>query len=424
MINIVNMILGFAVGAVLVWLWLRGKSGAKIAVLEEKASVAEALKQEVAQKTGELSALMTEIVEVRTASEKDRTAADEKLALLEKAKEELGKEFENVANRIFDDKNTKSKANLDEILKPFKSDLGEFKKKVDTVYIEEGKQRQSLLSEIQHLKDLNNQISKEAVDLTQALKGQSKTRGNWGELIIEKVLESSGLSKGRDYDSQLYLKDKHGGTQGRYPDFVIHLPHERDVVIDSKLALNDYDAYCSADSDEERAALLKKHVAAVRGHMVDLASKKYDELEGIKPLDQVIMCVPNEPAYITAVEEDPTLQEDAIKNGIMIVGPNTLVMTLKIVAIMWRANDQSQNALEIADRGQRLYEKFVGFVDDVTAVEKAIASASKACGEAKGKLSEGSGNLVGQAQKLIDLGVKAKKQLPKEMIDQALTAGE
>lgn len=352
------------------------------------------------------------------------TGLAEKLDLLEKAKQELGREFENIANRIFDEKNSKNRENLDEILKPFKEELKEFRNKVDTVYVEEGKQRQSLLKEIEHLRELNNQVSKEAVDLTQALKGQSKTRGNWGELVIDKVLEASGLTKPREYETQLYLKEKHGGTQGRYPDFVVHLPDRRDVIIDSKLALNDYDAYCSAETDDEREAALKAHINAVRRHMMDLDAKAYEELAGIQPLDQVIMCIPNEPAYITAMAEDTALHEDAMKCGILIVGPNTLVLTLKIIAAMWRTDDQGKNALAIAERGQKLYEKFVGFVEDLQAVEKAINSAAKACGDAQGKLSEGSGNLVRQSQMLVDLGVKAKKQLPPEVVDKTLIADE
>jgi DNA recombination protein RmuC len=388
MINLVYMLIGLVFGALGAWLWARSK-----------------------------------LVEIRTASAKDLAAANEKLTLLEQAKDQLSKEFENLANRIFEDKSSKligeNRTKLEEILGPFKDQLGDFRKRVDDVYAKEGEQRASLLTEIKHLKDLNNQISKEAVDLTNALKGQSKTRGDWGEMIVEKVLEHSGLARGREYETQLHLKEKHGGDQRRFPDFVVHLPEGRDVVIDSKVALNDYTAYCSAENETERTAALKAHVDAVRGHMKDLSSKNYQDLTGINPLEQVIMCIPNEPAYITAAVEDPSLHDDAMKHRILVVGPNTLVLTLQIIAAMWRTDDQNRNALEIAERGRLLYEKFVGFVEDLESVENALKTANRLCEDAKGKLAEGSGNLVGQAQKLLELGVKAKKSLPDNMVDGA-----
>ena len=420
MINLVYIFVGIIFGAMGACLWLRGKSGKEIAVLKEKLNVSDSLKSELEQSNNEISVLRTQLTETRIAGEKDLVAAEEKLLLLENAKEQLAKEFENLANRIFEDKGSKlvgeNRTKLEDILKPFKDQLGDFRKRVDDVYAKEGEQRASLLTEIKHLKDLNNQIGKDAVDLTMALKGQSKTRGNWGEMVLERVLEMSGLTPGREYESQMYLKEKHGGTQGRYPDFVVHLPEGRDVVIDSKLALNDYNVYCSAEDDTARATALKAHVVAVRKHMTELSAKNYQELEGINPLEQVIMCIPNEPAYITAVAEDSSLHDDAMKHHILVVGPNTLILTLKIIAAMWRTDDQSKNALDIAERGQKLYEKFVGFVDDLDGVEKALNQASKMCGEAKGKLSEGGGNLVGQAEKLIALGVKAKKRIPQEMV--------
>ncbi|MCK5850928.1 MAG: DNA recombination protein RmuC [Kiritimatiellae bacterium] len=423
MINLVYIFVGLGIGVVGAWLWLRGKSGKEIAVLKEKLNVGDSLKSELEQSKDELSVLRTQLAETRIAGEKDLVAAEEKLVLLTNAKELLSKEFENLANRIFEDKSSRlvgeNRTKLEEILMPFKDQLGDFRKRVDAIYAKEGEQRASLLTKIEQLTDLNNKIDEDAKNLTMALKGQSKTRGNWGEMVLERVLEMSGLTRGREYESQLYLKEKHGGAQGRYPDFVVHLPEGRDVVIDSKMVLNDYNVYCSAEDDSVRAEALKAHVAAVKKHMMDLSSKNYQELEGINPLEQVIMCIPNEPAYITAVAEDSTLHDDAMKHHILIVGPNTLVLTLKIIAAMWRTEDQSRNALEIAERGQKLYDKFVGFVEDLEGVEKALSQASKMCGEAKGKLSEGGGNLVGQAKKLIALGVKAKKQLPQELAEKS-----
>ena len=362
------------------------------------------------------AALIGELESTKATLQHERTAAREKLQLLEEAKQNLRREFEVLAHRIFEDKSAKltsqNMERLQEVLNPFKEQLGDFRKKVEDVYDKEGRERTTLLHEIKQLKDLNQRIGKEATDLTLALKGESKTRGNWGELILQRVLEQSGLTLGREFETQLHLRDTRGGAQHRYPDVVVHLPEERDVVIDAKVTLNAYERFINAADPAARQAALQEHIAAVRQHIKELSGKKYQDLEGIKPLDLVLMCIPNESAFIAAVAEDATLHDDAMRQQVVLLGPTTLLLTLRIIATMWRAENQNRNALDIARRGQLLYEKFAGFVEDLAAVGAALDRAQQAHRDAQNKLSSGPGNLVGQANKLIELGIKAEKRLP------------
>lgn len=362
------------------------------------------------------SVLERDLAEAGANLRNEREASREKLQLLEEAREKLKAEFENLAHRIFEEKNARltgqNMERLQEILNPFKEQLGDFRKKVEDVYVKEGLERSTLLHEIKQLKDLNNRISKEATDLTHALKGESKTRGNWGEMILERVLEQSGLTNGREYETQVHLREKHGGQKERYPDVVVHLPEDRDVIIDSKVALNAYERYVNADDPEARKDALKQHVEAVRGHIKGLGAKRYQELEGIRPMELVLMCVPNEAAFLAAVSEEATLHDDALGQHVVLVGPTTLLLTLRIIATMWRTEYQNRNAIDIAERGQLLYDKLAGFVEDLESVGTALDKASSVYRDAHGKLTSGSGNLIGQANKLIELGVKARKKLP------------
>jgi DNA recombination protein RmuC len=355
--------------------------------------------------------------------ERERQSAAEKLELLEGARESLAAEFRRLAAQIVEERSARfaaeSKERLGEMLDPLRAQIGEFKKKVEDVYDKESQSRASLLQEIRHLKDLNQQIGADAVNLTRALKGDAKVRGNWGELVLERVLEQSGLVNGREYETQVRLHERCGGVQGRYPDVVVHLPEGRDVVVDSKVSLNAFVEYTAAEAEEERRAALRRHVDSVRAHVKGLSEKSYDDLAGLASLDFVVMFVPNEPALIAAVANDPALYDDAFARRIAIVGPSTLLLTLRIVASIWRAEHQSRHAIEIAERGQLLYDKLVGFVEDLRNVGKQLDDARAAYDAAEGKLVTGTGNLVGQAKKLMELGVKAKKQMPKELSDRS-----
>lgn len=422
----VSLIIGFAAGALLAAVLLhfyarsllRQAASAHEQRLADKEAELERRRAAETRLGDEVTRLTAEGEAFRTALQLEREAAREKLQLLDEAKKQLHVLFENTANRIFEEKSQRltgqSAERLQEIIKPLKEQLGDFKKKVEDVYDKEGRERTTLLAEIKQLKDLNNRIGKEASDLTLALKGESKTRGNWGELILERVLEQSGLSKGREYETQVHLREKHGGQQSRFPDVIVHLPEGRDVVIDAKVTLNAYERYVNATDPEARAAALREHIAATRQHVKGLGAKNYQDLEGIRPMELVLMCVPNEAAFIAAVSEDAALHDDALRDHVVLVGPTTLLLTLRIIATMWRAEYQNRNALEIAERGKLLYEKFTGFVEDLEAVGAAIDKAGAAWRDARGKLTSGQGNLVGQANKLIELGVKARRKLEEE----------
>lgn len=362
--------------------------------------------------------LAAELEALRATLALEREAAAGKLQLLDEAKRQLQAQFEHAAGRIIEEKSARltgqSVERLQEILSPLREQLGDFRKKVEDVYDKEGRERTTLLAEIKQLKELNNRISREATDLTQALKGESKMRGNWGELILERVLEQSGLVNGREYETQVHLVERHGGNRARYPDVVVRLPEGRDVVIDAKVTLNAYERYVNAPDAAARADALREHLAAVRQHIRGLSARQYQDLEGIRPMDLVLMCVPNESAFITAVSEDAALHDEAMREQVVLVGPTTLLLTLRIIASMWRTEYQNRNALDIAERGRLLLDKFAGFVEDLDAIGGALDTAAEKYQSARARLSTGRGNLVEQANKLVELGVKARKKLTEE----------
>jgi len=358
--------------------------------------------------------------ELETLIEQERKQNSEKIALLNEAGNHLKTEFQNLANRIFEEKSLKftnqNKNNLETILSPLREQLSGFRKKVEDVYEKESKDRTSLFNEISHLKNLNQKISEEALNLTNALKGDSKARGTWGEVILERVLEESGLQKGREYDIQVSLKD--GKGKNYQPDVVVRLPEGRTVIIDSKVSLKDYEQFYSAETEQERTLSLKKHIDSVRVHIKSLSSKSYEDLEGITSLDFILMFVPVEAAFLTAVEHDRTLFSEAFEKNIMIVCPSTLLVTLRTIHNMWRYEYQNKNAQDIAKRAGGLYDKFVGFVESLQDVGKQLDKAKDAYRTAQNRLASGKGNLVKRVQELKELGVKAKKTLPESMIEQ------
>ncbi len=261
-------------------------------------------------------------------------------------------------------------------------------------------------------------ISEDAINLTNALKGQSKTRGSWGEMILERVLEESGLHKGREYEVQVMYASDEG--QRRHPDVIVHLPEGKDIVIDSKVSLTAYEKYCSADTDEKREKRLKEHLISIRTHIKDLSEKRYEELEGITTLDFVLMFLPIEGAFWTAIESEQGLFNEAFNKNIMLVSPSTLLATLRIINNIWRYEDQNKNAMIIAKKAGDLYGKFVGFVEALEDVGQKIGKAQESYKTARDRLSKGKGNLVRRTEELKQLGVKAQKELPAELIAQAL----
>jgi len=392
------------------------------AVAEEKSSRVPGLEEGLEKAKQENGVLLAKLSELETRLEDERRNAAEKLVLLQEAREQLKMEFQNVANKIFEDKSQKfteqNRENIEGVLKPMREQLLDFKKKVEDVYDKESKDRVSLLNEIIHLKTLNERISEDAVNLTNALKGQSKTRGAWGEMILERVLEESGLQKGREYEVQTMYAGEEG--QRRHPDVIVHLPEGKDIVIDSKVSLTAYEKYCTAGTDEKREKRLKEHIISVRTHIKALSEKRYEELEGIRTLDFVLMFMPIEGAFWTAIESEQGLFNEAFNKNIMLVSPSTLLATLRIINNIWRYEDQNKNALIIAKKAGDLFDKFVGFVEVLDDVGQKIEKARESYQTARKRLIEGRGNLVRRTTELRQLGVKAQKELPEGLVVQAL----
>jgi len=351
--------------------------------------------------------------------EAEKKQSIENKAFINNARQELSDQFKALAGEILEEKakrfTEQNQVNIEGLLNPLKLKLTEFQGKVEEVYVQEGKDRSALAAQVKHLMELNNQLSKDANNLATALKGSSKTRGNWGEMILEKILESSGLRKGAEYN----IQESHTSSEGSrlQPDVVIHLPEERHVVIDSKVSLNAYEEYASAESDIDRDIALKRHLESVKRHIKELSEKSYHTIYDLKTLDFVIMFIPVEPAFMLAISEDNSLWEDAWKRSVLLVSPSTLLFVLKTVAYLWRQEQQNRNAQDIAQRGAALYDKLAGFVDDLKNVGNRLEQAKNSYDEALGKLSSGRGNLIRQAELLKELGIKPGKSLPAEMVE-------
>ncbi len=362
-----------------------------------------------------------EHAKVLSVAEVERTQGAEKLKLLLEAKDALSQQFQNLANQILEEKGQKfaqqNVESLGALLKPLNDRLKDFQGRVEETYDKESKQRFSLQSEIEKLIQANARISEDANNLADALKGNAKTRGTWGEVVLERVLESSGLTRGREYEVQLSLRSEGGKTY--QPDVVIHLPEDRHVVVDSKVSLVAYEAYCSADDEAARKAELKKHLQSLETHVENLASKNYHNLSGIRSPDFVLMFVPIEPAFMLAVGEDHDLLMEAMSRNVMLVSPTTLLISLRMIANIWRYEYQNRNAEELVRQCAAMYDKFVGFVADLEAVGKSLDMAQRTHADALAKLTSGKGNLVRRAEQIRQLGVKPSKNLPQSVLQSA-----
>lgn len=346
---------------------------------------------------------------------------EEKLSLLIDAREEFTAQFKNLANGILET-NTKrftdqNRTNIDALLKPLSDKIKDFEKKVEDTYDKESKQRFSLESEIRSLRQLNTQISQDAVNLTNALKGQTKTQGTWGEFILERVLESSGLVKGREYDAQLCETDVDGRRM--QPDVVVHLPEDRHLIIDSKVNLRAYEQCCTLPSGPDRDEAAKRHIQGLRRHIDQLSTKEYQDRFQINSVDFAMMFVPIESAYSMAVELDSSIFDEALRKRIVIVTPSTLHAMLRTIALIWRQEYQSRNAIEIAQRSGALYDKFVGFTKDLEELGDKLRAAQRSYDEAHKKLCNGQGNLVSRSERLRELGAKARKRLSASLVSES-----
>jgi DNA recombination protein RmuC len=366
----------------------------------------------------ELQALRETKARLETSLELERKQHGEKLTLLNESKEQLTVAFKNIANEIFDDKSKKlvdnNKESLATVLSPLQDKIRQFEKRVEDTYDKESQQRFSLAREIKQLQQMNTQISEDAVNLTNALKGDNKAQGNWGEMILETLLENSGLVKGREYEVQVSLQSTEGGKF--QPDVVVHLPESRDIIIDSKVSLKAWDAYCSTDDVDEKAGFLKQHVQSVRSHVKGLSGKDYQNLAGISTLDYVFLFMPIDAAYSVAIQSDPGLSQYAFEKNIVFVSPTMLLTTLKLAQNLWRLDQQNRNAVEIAEKAGALYDKFVNFVGDLEDVGARIDSSKKSYENAHKKLRSGTGNLIRRVEDLKTLGAKTSKKLEREAL--------
>ena len=388
------------------------------------------LKQEYAALLEQNHALQVQNERLTTQSEKDRQAAEEKLALLADARQNLSDQFQNLANTILEEKSRRfteqNHDHLQQLLNPLNERIHGFSELVQQTYEKEAKERLTIENELKRLQSLNTQLHHDAKALTTALTGtQNKTQGNWGEMILESVLENSGLQKGREYIAQASsVRHEADGTQRRLqPDVLINLPDNKQIVIDSKVSLTAYVRYTqSTGAEAERE--LANHVASIRAHIKSLAAKDYTDLEGVKTLDFVFMFVPVEPAYLLALQHDPNLFQECFDKRIMLTGPSTLLATLRTVANIWRNEQQNQNALAIAEAGSKLYDKFVGFVESMDGINKALGQAQSQFQTAYSRLVYGRGNLISSTEKLRKLGIKAGKQLQRDLVEKAMSETE
>lgn len=352
-------------------------------------------------------------------NEKERHYWQEKLKLLEDNKAQLKQEFENLANQIFQDKqkhfSEQSKQGLDALLNPFKEQLTGFRQKIDDVYVNEAKERASLKAQIDVLYKLNQRITDEASNLTKALKGDSKLQGTWGEIQVEMILEQSGLKKGREFEREPNFKNDE--AKNMRPDFIIHLPESKHIIIDSKVSLVDYTRYIEASTEEEKDLHMKAYVQCIRTHIKGLSGKGYPKLKGLNSPDFVFMFLPVEPAFIAAFEYDTALFNDAFESRIVVVTPTTLLATLRTVSNLWSIEKQNQSARVLADQAGKVYDKLRIFVEKMDKLGGQLNTVNGTYREAWDSLREGRGNLVGQAQKFLDLGVRVKKELSQSIVE-------
>ena len=388
--------------------------------LEDRIDKFEDKDEEIADLREKNSDFRAEITKLKTLLNKEREQNEEKINILKEAKEELKNQFELTANQIFKT-NTQhlkeeNRSGIKNILNPLKEQLGEFKSRIETIYSEESKDRTRLETQVRELKNLNERLNEEAVNLTKALKGDSKYQGTWGEITLERLLEESGLRKGFEYITQKSYRDETG--KRLQPDVIIKLPEKREIIIDSKVSLTAYERFYSEDNEIKRNNALKQHIDSVKNHIKELSKKSYEDIKEINSLDYVLMFIPIEAAYLTAVEKERKIFLDALKKNILIVSPSTLLITLRTIKNIWQYEYQNRNAQEIARRGSLLYDKFCGFVDSMQKIGKNIDDTRKSYDKAFNQLKSGRGNLISQTEKLKKLGLTTKKNIDENLIEE------
>ncbi len=388
--------------------------------LQEKKQALDVLTADHEQLAVNFQKVMTDYKVLQASVDEERKSQQEKVKMLEDSKQTLKLEFENLANQLLEKKSESLKGKQEEFfeqtLSPLRAQLKEFRERVDKVYDEENRQRQSLKTELQQLKDLNQKISDDAVNLTNALKGSQKTQGNWGELILERVLESSGLRKGHEYLVQTSFKSEEGKTY--LPDVIVNLPDDKQLIIDSKVSLLDYQRYCEEDDLALKNQYLTNHINSIKTHVKSLSEKRYEDLVGVNSLDFVFMFLPIEAAFLLALEKQPELFQAAYDKQVILVSPTTLLATLRTVENMWRFQHQNQNAEKIAQQAGALYDQCVLVAESLDDVGKAINKTQQAFDTTKKRLTDGRGNVVRRIEQIKKLGAKTKKQIPESMKSQ------
>ncbi|HNP06845.1 MAG TPA: DNA recombination protein RmuC [Cyclobacteriaceae bacterium] len=431
--EIVILLAGIVIGAIAGWLIAKYKysaDGGSLAIEQEKTR---ALTSQTLELKKELEHLRHTNLELNTslsATEANYRNLQEKLAdqkkELETLQEKFSVQFENLANRIFEEKSKKfteqNKTNMTDVLKPLGEKIIEFEKRIDLSHKDSIEKNASLFNELKNLKELNLQMGEDARNLTRALKSDTKTQGSWGELILETILEKSGLEKGREYTVQETFYTEDGRRQR--PDVIINLPESRHIIIDSKVSLTAYNNYVNAEKDDERDAQVKLHMQSIKQHMRILTDKNYQKNYSDNGLDFVIMFIPIETAYLLAIQTDPKLYEEAFDKRIVFVSPTLLLPSLQLIKSVWRQEHQNRNVIEIAKRAGDLYDKFVGFTEDLLTLGRHLNSSKKFYEESMKKLSVGNGNIVSKVENLKKLGAKAEKTIDQQLLGRAEDQGD
>lgn len=415
---------GLALGAGIGFLLLKNRGQQRlheketeIAGLIAKGSVMHDRQQELNAQNGslqlDLSARQSELAALQGRMDEAQANFAEREKLLRETNERMKVEFESLATKVLNAQGLQQRQSLDVMLNPFREQIGDFRKRVEEVYRSDTKERASLLKEMQNLQSASNRINEEAENLTKALKGDNKIQGNWGELVLERILEDSGLRKDHEYFVQPSSRDEQGRT--KRPDIVIRLPEGKDVVVDSKVTLVAYEQALSTEDDQARQVYLKQHVEAVKSQIKKLSEQDYDQLPDLRSLDFVLLFIPIESAFTLAMELDSKLFIDAFNRRIMLVSPTTLMMALRIIDNLWQVEKQNRNAQDIAQRAGALYDKLQGVVDEVDKLGKQLGTVQGTYDTLYGRLASGRGNLVGQAEKLRELGAPVKKVIAPQL---------
>jgi DNA recombination protein RmuC len=426
---VLALLLGGLAGAMLVWRRRRDDGSAALDQVRLQTELA-AKQQEHARLQAELAAVREQLLQSQQQLAEARAEAarwqerekhqQERLQWLEQSREQMKKDFEALSAKIFEERSLKlqeqNRTGLDDVLKPFREQLQDFRRRVDQIHSDDNRQQATLLEQIRNLQQLNQKMVEDARHLTNALKGQTKTQGNWGEMILERILEESGLVRGREYETQVSKTSESG--QRRQPDVIVHLPDNKDVIIDAKVSLTAYERFCREDDEDLRRAALEEHVQSLRAHIRGLNRKEYEGLEGVQTLDFVLLFIPVEAAFLSAMEKSPELYNEAYNKHIVLVSPTTLLVTLRTINNIWRNEYQNRNALEIADRAGRICDQVTLLAESLDDVGDKLGRAQKAFDLTYDRLSRGRGNLLSQAHKLESLGARARKQLPAPQDDE------